>query len=79
MKKLLSIILCLCVMVIPLNAVALGLPETSVITDITDDDDITTPIVEITPSDDSPEAQAIAKIHAHMRANGEEPRRHQDL
>ncbi len=73
MKKLLSIILCLCVMVIPLNAVALGLPETSVITDITDDDDITTPIVEITPSDNSPEAQAIAKIHAHMRANGEEP------
>ncbi len=76
MKKLLSIILCVCIMVIPLNAVALGLPETletSVITDITDVEDITTPIVEITPSDDSPEAQAIAKIHAHMRANGEEP------
>ncbi len=73
-------ILCICLMVIPINVTALDLPDTntSEITDetIVNGESIETEIigdstVTISPNDNSPEAQAIRKILEHKEANGE--------
>lgn len=75
MKKLISISLCLCLVLIPLNVTAVEPVEA--ITNITDSSDIIeTPIdngdITITPTPGSPEEQAIQKILAHKKAMGEE-------
>ncbi len=84
MKKLISILLSICLIVIPWNVSAESSSETeyidnyeTIITEIADEEitdiaPIEDNLITITPDDDdSPEAQARRKILAHMQANGQ--------
>ena len=83
MKKLISILLSICLIVVPWNVSAESSSETeyidnteTVITEIIDEEitDITPvedELITINPDDNSPEAQARRKILAHMQANGQ--------
>ncbi len=74
MKKFISIMLCLCLMLIPVNVMALN--STEAVTNTIDSHDIIeTPKhddITITHAPGSPEEQAIQKILVHKKAIGEE-------
>ncbi len=70
MKKFLAIILCLCIFVLPMKVVALDCPQVLGTVATNEQTELTAESETLYPAN-SPEAQAIEKIHAHMRASGE--------